>query len=118
MSINKAILVGNVGADPEVRYPQKGQTVAQFRLATNERGRLNDDGTRNPDITDWHNIVLWGRNAEIAERYIRKGSQLYVEGKIRTRSYQDKTGITRYITEIYGDRIELLSRRPDDTPAQ
>lgn len=108
MSVNKVILLGNVGRDPKMSYPAKGQAVAQFSLATNERTRAADDGTPGAERTEWHNLVMMGRNAELAERYVRKGTRLYVEGKLRTRSWNDKSGITHYITEIYVDTFELL----------
>jgi single-strand DNA-binding protein len=119
MSINKVILIGNVGKDPEVRYFDNGGAVANFTLATTERGYTAANGIVVPDRTDWHNIVLWRKLAEIAEKYVKKGSKLYIEGKIRTRSYDDATGNKRYVTEIYGDSMELLDRKPDgqQTPA-
>ncbi len=106
MSVNKAIILGHVGADPKMVYPEKGVAVAQIRVATNERMPGS-----NMERTEWHTIVLGGRNAEIAERYIRKGSLIYAEGKIRTRAWEDKTGIRHNVTEIYADTIELLGRQ-------
>lgn len=108
MSVNKVILIGNVGRDPDVRYPSQGQTVASFPLATSERGFTTSAGTQVPERTEWHNIVMWGRNAEVAEKYIRKGSRLYIEGKLRTRNWEDKNNIKRYVTEIYVDTFEML----------
>ncbi|MCM1005073.1 MAG: single-stranded DNA-binding protein [Prevotella sp.] len=103
MSVNKVILIGNVGNDPKMHYPEKSSAFAFFSLATNERiGQV--------ERTEWHNIVLSGKGAEYAERYIRKGSKLYVEGKLRTRTYTDKMGVQRYITEIYADNFEILGR--------
>ena len=113
MAINKVILVGNVGKDPEVRYFDNGGAVANFTLATTERGYTAANGTVVPDKTEWHNIVLWRALAEIAEKYVRKGAKLYVEGKIRTRSYDDSSGNKRYVTEIYADTMELLDRKPE-----
>jgi single-strand DNA-binding protein len=113
MSINKAILVGHVGKDPEVRYFDNGGAVASFSLATTERGYTASNGTQVPERTDWHNIVLWRGLAETAEKFIKKGSKIYVEGKIRNRSYDDANGNKRYVTEIYGDTLELLDRKPD-----
>ncbi len=130
MSVNKVILIGNVGKDPEVRYFDNGGAVANFSLATTERGYTAANGTQIPDRTDWHNIVLWRGLAEVAEKYVRKGSKIYIEGKIRTRSYDDPSGNKRYITEIWGDNLELLDRKqdasqsgapfptPDQAPAQ
>jgi single-strand DNA-binding protein len=112
MSVNKVILVGNVGKDPEVRYIDKNVGVANFTLATTERGYTMQNGTQVPDKTEWHNIVAWRGLAELAEKYIKKGSQLYIEGKIQTRSWE-KDGIKRYTTEIYAESIQLLGRRPD-----
>lgn len=112
MSVNKVILVGNVGKDPEVRYLDKNVAVANFTLATTERGFTMQNGTQVPDRTEWHNIVAWRGLAEIAEKYIRKGSQLYIEGKIQTRSWE-KDGIKRYTTEIYAESIQLLGKKSE-----
>ena len=113
MSINKVILIGNVGRDPEIRYTAPGQAVASFSLATTERGYTAANGTQVPDRTEWHCIVMWGKSAEIAERYIRKGSQLYIEGKLRTRTWEDKNQIKRQVTEIYVDTFDFLGRKPE-----
>ena len=110
MSINKAILVGNVGRDPEVRYLDKNVAVANFTLATTERGYTMQNGNQVPDRTEWHNIVAWRGLAEFAEKYIKKGAQLYVEGKIQTRSWE-KDGVKRYTTEIVADNIQMLGKR-------
>lgn len=117
MSVNKVILVGNVGKDPEVRYFDNGASVANFPLATTERGYTAANGTQVPDRTEWHNVVLWRGLAKIAEQYVKKGTQLYIEGKIRTRSYDDQQGIKRYVTEIYADNMELLGKRSGDEAA-
>ena len=117
MSVNKIILLGNVGKDPEVRYFDNGGAVANFTLATTERGYTAANGTQVPDRTEWHNIVLWRGLAEIAEKYVKKGSKLYIEGKIRTRSYDDASGNKRYITEVWGDNMELLDRKPEGSSA-
>ncbi|MFW5752017.1 MAG: single-stranded DNA-binding protein [bacterium] len=111
--INKVILVGNVGKDPETRYLEGGAAVTNFSLATSEVYR-NKTGDK-VENTEWHNIVLWRGLAEVAEKYVKKGSQLYIEGKIRTRSYDDKDGNKRYITEIMGDVMKLLGRKSDNT---
>lgn len=113
MSVNKVILVGNVGKDPDVKYLDRNMAVANFTLATTERGYKTANGTEVPDRTEWHNIVMWNRLAETAEKYIKKGSQLYIEGKIRTRQWEDKDGNKRYTTEIYADTMQLLGRRSD-----
>lgn len=113
MSVNKVILVGNVGKDPEVRYLDNNVAVANFTLATTERGFTSRDGQQVPDRTEWHNVVAWRGLAQIVEKYVKKGSQLFVEGKIRTRSYDDKDGNKRYVTEIFADNLQLLGRRTD-----
>jgi single-strand DNA-binding protein len=102
-----------VGKDPEVRYFDNGGAVANLTLATTERGYTAANGTQVPDRTEWHNIVLWRGLAEIAEKYVKKGSKIYIEGKIRTRSYDDANGNKRYVTEVWGDNMELLDRKPD-----
>lgn len=105
------ILLGNLGKDPVVRSIEGGNKVANFSLATN-RVFKGQDG--NPvEETEWHNIVLWGRLAEIAEKYLTKGSKIYVEGRIRSRQYDDKEGIKRYITEIVGETMNMLGSRSD-----
>ena len=112
MSLNKVQLIGNVGKDPEVRYLDQGVAVATFTLATTDRGYTLANGTQVPDRTEWHNIVLWRRLAEVAEKYVHKGDKLYIEGKIRSRSYDDQNGVKRYVVEIFGDTMELLTTRP------
>ncbi len=109
MSINKVILLGNVGRDPEVRYLDTGVAVATFPLATTERGYTLANGTQVPERTEWHNLVLWRGLAETAEKYIHKGDKLYIEGKIKTRSYDDQAGVKRYVTEIFVDVMEMLT---------
>lgn len=111
MSLNKVMLIGNVGKDPDVRYLDNGVAVASFPLATTERGYKLQNGTEVPERTDWHNIVLWRGLAEIAEKYVHKGDKLYIEGKIKTRSYDDQNGMKRYITEIFADNMEMLTSR-------
>ncbi len=109
MSVNKVILIGNVGKDPEVRYLDSGVAVATFPLATSDRAYTLANGTQVPERTEWHNIVLWRGLAETAEKYVHKGDKLYLEGKIRTRSYDDQAGVKRYVTEIFVDSMEMLS---------
>ena len=119
MSVNKVILIGNVGQDPKITYYEGGNCVAQLSLATTEKGYTLQNGTQIPDRTEWHNLVLWRGLAETAEKYVHKGDKLYVEGKIRTRSYDDQTGAKRYVTEIFVDNMEMLSARsaaPGTTP--
>ncbi len=112
MSVNKVILLGNVGKDPEVKYFDNDRAVANFSLATTERGYRTTNGIDVPEKTEWHNISVWGGLAKVVEQYVKKGDPLYVEGKIRTRSYDDKTGVKRYITEISVDNLEMLGRKP------
>lgn len=109
--MNKVMLIGNVGKEPDVKYYDSDQAVAQFPLATTERGYVLQNGTRVPDRTDWHNIVMWGNLAKIAEKYVHKGDKLYIEGRIRYRYYDDKKGQRRFVTEIYADNMELLTSR-------
>jgi single-strand DNA-binding protein len=116
MSVNKVILVGNVGKDPETRYLEGGTVVTRFSLATSEVYR-NRDGEKITN-TEWHNIVLWRGLAEVAEKYVKKGSQLYIEGRIRNRSYTDKEGNTRYTTDIIGDNMQMLGKRSDESTDQ
>ena len=110
--MNKVMLIGNVGQDPEVRYVDQGVAVARLRLATTERGYTLQNGTQVPDHTDWHNVILWRRLAEIVEKYVHKGDKLYIEGRIRYTTYDDKQGQRRYATEIWADNMELLSPKP------
>ena len=119
MSVNKVILLGNVGRDPDVRYPSQGQIVASFPLATSDRAYTTSSGTQVPERTEWHNLVMWGRNAEVAEKYIRKGTRLYVEGRLRTRNYEDRNKIRRYVTEVYVESFEMLGggQRNDNAQA-
>lgn len=107
--MNKVILCGFVGCDPRMRYVGS-RPVAEFSLATREPARTAPDGTRIPELTEWHNIVLWDANAEFAEKYIRKGSRLLLEGKLRTRQWEDRNAIKRSITEIYSSTFELLPK--------
>lgn len=109
--VNKVILIGNVGADPDVKYLEGGVAVASLRLATTERYR-NRNG-ENVEQTEWHNIVLWRGLAEVVEKYVKKGMRLYIEGRLRTRTWEDQNGIKRYTTEIYADNMQMLSRSDD-----
>jgi len=108
-SVNKVILIGNLGKDPEVRRLENGVAVAGFSLATTETFKDRNTGEAKSQ-TDWHNIVMWRGLAEVAEKYLKKGMQIYLEGKIRSRSYQDKEGNTKYITEIVADNMVMMSR--------
>lgn len=107
--MNKIMLIGNVGREPEVRYVEQGVAVARLSLATTERGYTLANGTQVPDHTDWHNIILWRRMAEIVEKYVHKGDKLYVEGRVRYTTYDDKRGVRHNVTEIWADNIELLT---------
>lgn len=114
-AVNKAILIGNLGKDPELRYTPAGQAVASFSLATSEKWRDKDGNMQ--DRTEWHNIVVWGRQAENAKEYLSKGKQVYIEGRIQTRSWEDKDGNKRYTTEIVTQRMQFLGTR-DQAPAE
>ncbi len=110
--VNKVILIGNVGADPEVRYLEGGVAVATLRLATTER--YNNRNGERVEMTEWHRIVLWRQHAEFAEKYVKKGMRLYIEGRLRTRQWEEKeTHVKHTTTEIYADTIEILSRPGD-----
>lgn len=118
MALNKVMLIGNVGNDPEIRYldsnpqgPQGNTKVASFRLATTERYRDRNGETR--ENTEWHSIVAWRSNADLVEKFVHKGSQIYIEGKLRTRQWTDQTGNKRFTTEVQADNIQLLGKRPD-----
>jgi single-strand DNA-binding protein len=120
-SVNKVILVGNLGADPETRYQPSGEAITNIRVATTDKWKDKASGEMK-EATEWHRIAFFGRLAEIAGEYLKKGSQVYVEGRIRTRKYQDKDGNERYSTEIIGDRMQMLGSRagggePRDTAA-
>lgn len=110
--INKVILVGNLGKDPEVRHLESGSVVANFPIATSEV--YTDKNGQRVTQTEWHNVVLWRRNAEVAEKYLSKGRQVYIEGKLRTRNWTDRDGNTRYTTEVVGDLLQLLGSRPEE----
>ena len=107
--MNKVMLIGYVGKDPDVRYYDADQAVAQFSLATTERGYVLQNGTKVPDHTDWHTVLAWSGLAKIVEKYVHKGDRLYIEGRIRYRSYDDHKGLRRYVTEILAENVELLS---------
>lgn len=109
--VNKVILVGHLGKDPEVRHLENGVNVASFSLATTET-ITNKNGERQ-DLTEWHNIVVWRGLADVAEKYLKKGKQIYVEGKIRTRSWDDKEGVKRYTTEIVADSFTMLGKKEE-----
>jgi len=108
-TVNKVILIGNLGKDPEVRHFENGGVLAAFSLATSESYTDRQTGEKREN-TDWHDVVLWRGLAEVAEKYLRKGTKIYVEGKLKKRSYQDRDGNTRYATEVVGDEMTILSR--------
>lgn len=112
MSVNKAILVGRLGKDPEVRHLESGVAVASFSIATSETYKDRTTGERR-EQTEWHNIVLWRGLADVAEKYLRKGSLVYIEGKLRTRSWE-KDNVTRYTTEIVADNMTMLGSKSDN----
>lgn len=116
--MNKVMLIGNVGIDPDVRYYDQDQAVAQVRLATTERGYTLQNGTQVPDHTDWHTIIFYRSLAKVVEKYVHKGDKLYVEGRIRYRAYDDKKGQRRLVTEIYADNMELLSPKKPEQNTQ
>lgn len=108
-SVNKVILIGNLGRDPEVRYLESGVPVARFSIATSESYTDKNSGEKK-EVTDWHNIVLWRGLAKVAESYLKKGMKVYVEGKLKTRTWQDENNQTRYSTEVVADQMTMLSR--------
>lgn len=114
--VNKVILIGNLGKDPEVRYLEGGTAVAKFPLATSES--YKDKTGKKIDQTEWHNIVLWRGLAEVAEKFLKKGMQVFIEGKLRSRSWEDKEGNKKYITEIIGDNLTILGRRDENNSQQ
>jgi single-strand DNA-binding protein len=116
MSVNKVILLGYVGKDPEIKEFENGK-VAKITIATTEKGYKLKSGKEVPDRTEWHNIMLWGGLAETAEKYIKKGMQVYIEGKIQNRSWADKEGITHYITEVVASDLQMLGKREEGSKA-
>lgn len=116
--MNKIMLIGNVGRDPEVRYVEQGVAVARLSLATTERGYTLANGTQVPDHTDWHNVILWRKLAEIVDKYVHKGDKIYIEGRVRYTTYDDKRGVRHNVTEIWADNIELLSPKTQSSNNQ
>ncbi len=108
-SVNKVILIGNLGRDPEIRYMPSGDAVANLRIATTDK--FKDKSGEQQEVTEWHSVAFFGKQAEICGQYLKKGSQIYVEGSLRTRKWQDKDGNDRYTTEIRGDRMQMLGGR-------
>lgn len=116
MSVNKVILLGNLCHDPSIKAFDSGAKVATFSLATNERGYKKSDGTEVPERAEYHNIVIWGKMADVAEKYLKKGNKIYVEGKSRTRSYEDKNGGSkRYVNEVMVEKMEMLTPKGQQT---
>lgn len=118
MSVNKVILMGYTGKDPDVKTFDNGGVVAQFQLATTKRGFTTKDGREIPKRTEWHNIVLSNSLAKIAGQYVKKGDKLYIEGELRTRSYEDNNGVKHFITEVYGYDMEMLTPKKDGQTTQ
>lgn len=118
MSLNKVMLIGNVGKEPEVRYIEEGVATAVVSLATSTRGYTLPNGTVVPERTEWHRVLLWRKHAELVEKYVHTGDKLYVEGELRTRSYTDKQGRTHNVTEIWANSIELLTPKPKQQQEQ
>lgn len=116
-SVNKVILIGNLGRDPEIRYLENGVSVARFSIATSETYTDKNTGEKR-EITDWHNIVLWRGLAKVAESYLKKGMKVYIEGKLKTRSWQDEQNQTRYSTEVVADEMTMLSRADQSASGQ
>ena len=118
--MNKVMLIGNVGQDPQIRYIDQNVCVAQIRLATTEKGYTLQNGTQVPDRTEWHTVIFWRKQAELIEKYVKKGDKLYVEGKLQTRTWDDKQGIRHQAIEIMAENMEFISRasrKQDETPS-
>ena len=118
--MNKVMLIGNVGQDPQIRYIDQNVCVAQIRLATTEKGYTLQNGTQVPDRTEWHTVIFWRKQAELIEKYVKKGDKLYVEGKLQTRTWDDKQGIRHQAIEIMAENMEFISkasRRQDEAPS-
>lgn len=108
--MNKVMLIGNVGQDPQIRYIDQNVCVAQIRLATTEKGYTLQNGTQVPDRTEWHTVIFWRKQAELVEKYVKKGDKLYVEGKLQTRTWDDKQGIRHQAVEVMAENMEFISR--------
>ena len=113
-SVNKVILVGNLGKDPEMRYMPSGEAIANFSVATSENWTDKTSGDKK-EATEWHRVVFFGRTAEVIGQYVKKGSKIYVEGRLQTRKWQDKEGQERYTTEVRGDVMRMLDRRGESS---
>ena len=117
-SLNQATIIGYVGDLPKISNTQNGRKVASFAIATTEKGYTSKSGVQYPDRTEWHNIVAWGQPADVVERFVKKGTQLYIEGRLRTRSWTDANGVKKYTTEINADNLQLLGRRENQDQQQ
>jgi len=115
-SVNKVILIGNLGKDPEVRYTSGGQAVCHFSIATSERWKNKTNGEWE-ERTEWHNIVVWGKQAELCKEYLSKGRTVYIEGRLQTRSWEDKEGNKRYTTEVVATNVRFLGGRKEGSPS-
>lgn len=115
-TVNKVIVLGRLGQDPEVRATASGTQIVNLNIATNEVGKADDQGNRQ-DVTEWHRIVLFGKTAEIAAQFLNKGSQVYIEGRLQTRKWQDQSGADRYSTEIVGNEMQFIGGRPEGQQA-
>lgn len=113
-SLNQATIIGFLGDNPKINTTQNGRKMASFSVATTEKGYQKRDGTVIQDKTEWHNVVIWGSLAEIAEKYLHRGSSVFVQGKIRTRAYDDRNGVKKYITEIDAYTLQMLDRKPNE----
>lgn len=118
MSVNRVTLLGNLGADPDYKKLDNGNEVASMRMATTEKGYKMRDGREVPEKTEWHDVVIWGGMASIAQKYLHKGSKVYIEGMLRHREYTDKNGVKRYVTEVHADVMEMLDQKPSAQQAQ
>lgn len=117
--LNRAQIIGNLGDDPKVRtINNDGAKAASFNVATTERGFTLPNGTQVPERTEWHNVVCFGKLADVVDKYLKKGAKVYIEGKMRTRSYDDKNGIKRYVTEIYAENMVMLDSRQQQQPQE
>ena len=116
--MNKVMLIGNVGKEPEVKYIDRGVCVASLLLATTERGYKLQNGTEVPERAEWHNVVLWRGLAEIVDKYVHKGDKLFIEGQIHSRTYEDRNGIRRSVTEIWAESLEMLSPKAQATGSE
>lgn len=117
--LNRAQIIGNLGDDPKVRtINNDGAKVASFNVATTERGYTLPNGTQVPERTEWHNVVCFGKLADVVDKYLKKGAKVYIEGKMRTRSYDDKNGIKRYVTEINTENMVMLDSRQQQQPQE